>query len=724
MIKTGDAAKTGDAKTGGVVKPGGAARTGGPAKAGGIAKTGGIAKSGGAARTGGVAKTGSTRSGEGSARGGAGRDRAPRGRAGRGPSDPAASEGRTGSSARNNAKDRAAAGPVAAGFPAADPATADPATADPATAGAATGNFSADGSPAPGGPAPDSPAASGSAPGGSRAAEVVDGRIIQDRVSNDTVGAGKIIRRAVVSGKLIEDDISEDAANDSMSLARGEIVVLSGQVVPSSPGGTQVAVAGAAGADDLDPAVPELEIPEFVLAAGRAAADWAHRRAFGLTSACGIWIATAVCAATWFSAGTRSGNFRAVLVLWAGYAVLVTGYLLSRPAGAEVAEPGLAIERSAGSGLAMEPDVAIGAPPGLRRATTADVRTPGPVRWLAALGTCLAESIVYAGLALGAVAERWPDVWPLAMAVLGFSAVRNLMSACSTPPGFSEEPDGALRRLCAAIVTMPVGGRMLLVGVVAPIWGSRAALLALLDWAIISVGYGLAGRAVPGMTAGSADDQASDAAGRSGAARATAASDAAAAAELVRLRDDGVLARGLGSLVRGGLLPLPPAVLGLAVIAALALVGLHSLAGALTIGPAIVMLLAAPGSGHPHTGRFDWLVPVFLLAAQLLYLSATGHEAGVPDPVTFALLVALLLRYCDLAFPLRPVLLARARPGGDGPAERGTALGWEGRLLFAGLGAAIGIGTVAYLALTAYLGVLICAKVVTSCLAPREENRR
>jgi hypothetical protein len=122
------------------------------------------------------------------------------------------------------------------------------------------------------------------------------------------------------------------------------------------------------------------------------------------------------------------------------------------------------------------------------------------------------------------------------------------------------------------------------------------------------------------------------------------ADDVSGSSGLVRLRDDGALARGLGSLVRGGLLPLPPAVLGLAAIATLSLVGLHNMAGALTIGPAIVMLLAAPGSGHPHNGRFDWLVPVLLLSSQLLYLSATGRAAGVPDPVIFALLAALLLR--------------------------------------------------------------------------------
>jgi hypothetical protein len=190
----------------------------------------------------------------------------------------------------------------------------------------------------------------------------------------------------------------------------------------------------------------------------------------------------------------------------------------------------------------------------------------------------------------------------------------------------------------------------------------------------------------------------------------------------VRLRDDGVLARGLGSLVRGGLLPLPPAVLALVAIAALSGVGMH-LAGALTIGPAVVMLLAAPGSGHPHDGRFDWLVPVLLLASQLLCLAATGRAAGVPGPVIFALFAVLALWYLDLASPERPVLLTRPRSAAARPAERGTGLGWEGRLLLAGFGAAIGIATVTYLALTAYLGMLICLKVVTSRHPPQEEPR-
>ncbi len=336
------------------------------------------------------------------------------------------------------------------------------------------------------------------------------------------------------------------------------------------------------------------------------------------------------------------------------------------------------------------------------------VRAPAAgIGWLTALGSCLAECVVYAGLTEGAAAERWSRAWPLGIAVLGLVGIRNLMSVCSVTPGFGEHPEGAIRRLCADALTMPLGGRVLLIGVVAPAWGARATLLALMDWAIVSIGYGLAGRAVRGLT----ENDGERSSGRS--------------SVLLRLRDDGALARGIGSLVRGNLLPLPPAVLGLVAISALGLLGLHGLPRALMIVPAVVMLLlAAPGSTHPHTGRLDWLVPALLVGAQILYLTATGLGVGVPGPVVFALIATLLLHYADLAFPGRPVMLTRAQPPDGERREWGTALGWEGRLLIAGLAAAVGIATFAYLALTVYFGFLICAKVVTSSVARQEELNR
>ena len=155
-------------------------------------------------------------------------------------------------------------------------------------------------------------------------------------------------------------------------------------------------------------------------------------------------------------------------------------------------------------------------------------------------------------------------------------------------------------------------------------------------------------------------------------------------------------------------------------MAVLTILGLQSLPSVLFLTPALVMLLAASGSSNSHAGRLDWLVPAVLLGAQFLYFAAIGQAKGVPGPATFALCSAVLLRYADLAYPGRPVIFARpirrtwAIELSQTDRERGSALGWEGRMLLMGAAAAAGVGTFAFIAMTAYLGMLICAKVLTS----------
>jgi len=478
--------------------------------------------------------------------------------------------------------------------------------------------------------------------------------------SGTEAGLGRAADPAAKVASIGPADFEPESAGPD-GVQSGQLITVG---VPSGNG--RIALAGA-GAPELTSGQPDITLrkPGLPARAGRLALAWAAERRLGRSSACGIALALTACAAVWFSAGTRTDILRGVAALWTGYLVLKAG-------------PRLSAGRS--------PEAA--------------------VNWLTELGSRLAECVVYAGLAAGAAAEHWSRAWPMAIAVLGLAGVRNLMTACSVPPGFGDHPEGAIRRAGAAALTMPPGGRVLLIGLVAPVWGARVALLALLAWAIVSITCGLAGRAVAGTT----DDDGKGPPGHD--------------SFLLRLRDDGALARGLGALVRGNLLPLPPAVLGLAAISALGLLGLHGLPWPLMIAPVIVMLLAAPGSAHPHTGRFDWLVPALLLGAQILYLTAIGRGAGVPGPVVFVLSAMLVLRYADLAVAGRPVMLARARTPGEAVGERGTALGWEGRLLIAGLAAAMGLATFAYLALTLYFGFLICAKVVTSFVARQEEPAR
>jgi Family of unknown function (DUF5941) len=290
--------------------------------------------------------------------------------------------------------------------------------------------------------------------------------------------------------------------------------------------------------------------------------------------------------------------------------------------------------------------------------------------------------------------------------------VRQTMATCSAAAAREADDGGILKRLDAGIRTLPASGRVLLIAVLAPVWGPRAALLGVLVWTIIAVVYGTAGHGP-----GAADSMLS----------------------VIASRDDGVVARYLGRLVRGQLVPLPPALAGLAAASMLAVLGLRHLPGFILLTPLVVMLLAAPGSSHPHDGRCDWLAPAVLQAGQYVFIAALGFASSVAPPVIFALCAMIAIRSADLAYQgsYRVGVRAGRRSGtgsGTGIALRtgispgtgiaagtgigpGTGMGWEGRMLVAGLGAIAGIATFTYLALTAYLGVLVCWKVRTSSLA-------
>ncbi len=138
-------------------------------------------------------------------------------------------------------------------------------------------------------------------------------------------------------------------------------------------------------------------------------------------------------------------------------------------------------------------------------------------------------------------------------------------------------------------------------------------------------------------------------------------------------RDDGPIARFAGSVVRGQLAPLPPAVAGLFATVLLAVLGLHGLAGPVLLTPVAAMLLAAPGSAHPHDGPADWLAPAVVQAGEYVYLAALGFAKGVPGPVTCALIALVALRQLDAA----------QAAGRAGP-RRYSGIGWEGRMLAAG----------------------------------------
>jgi hypothetical protein len=438
----------------------------------------------------------------------------------------------------------------------------------------------------------------------------------------------------------------------------------------------------------------------------RRVAGWAAARALAANSMTGISLALGLCAAVWFTAGTRPGNAAGALALGGSYLV----------------------GRSARRQPAAGPDAAAGSEPAAWAKTLSDSR-------LARAGATATEFGAYAGLAAGGpiaggIFARsmqtagpmpgWSGIWQLAMTAVIVVAVSQFAVACGSPtllgrprqaapereaarreapgPEASERqeapgPEASERQVLPRaappggspwrILAMPYGGRILLIGAAAPLLGARGVFLGLLGWAVIAFCYAIV----------------SSRPRRAGVwgARVIAA-----------YRDDGLIATEIGIPVRGQLVPLPPALTGLAAVAVLAILGLRNLPGPVLLAPVVAMLLAAVGSSHPHDGLADWIVPAALLAGQFAYIGAIGVATGVPAPLIFAVCALIALHYADLA----------------GYPRRGAIMGWEGRMIAAGLGAALGITTFAYLLLAAYLSVLICREIMTSWLPATEGDRR
>jgi hypothetical protein len=164
--------------------------------------------------------------------------------------------------------------------------------------------------------------------------------------------------------------------------------------------------------------------------------------------------------------------------------------------------------------------------------------------------------------------------------------------------------------------------------------------------------------------------------------------------ELRGYRGDGKIALWIGKWVEGKVPPLAPLFVGLLVTGVLTALGLRNLSGILLLTPVEAMLLAAFASWHPHDGRSDWLVPPLLQAGEYVFLAEIGYAGHVWPPLTFAVLAVVGLRHLDLAYRVRGGLA-------NGIDRRG--LGWEGRMIIAGIAAAVGIATFAYGLLALYL---------------------
>ena len=358
-------------------------------------------------------------------------------------------------------------------------------------------------------------------------------------------------------------------------------------------------------------------------------------------------------------------------------------------------------------------------------ATSRDGRVSPLVSWLATACGLLTEPALYAALAVssrlgqsdgldgtfgGALRNTFvatwggageAGVWRLAIAALLLLGVRKLAGLgyerTAGAPG-DLFPRSVLRTLEQAI-TFPAGERYVVIVLTSVLFGPRLTFLILLGWGVLGAGYLLAGQIARSVRLRDA----------AGVARSGQPDDEDEDNGLAAYRGDGVLAHWAGALVDGRLPPLPPVLVGLLVTGMLAALGLGNLPGILVLTPIEAMMLAALGSRHPHDGRLDWLAPALLLAGEGVFLGALGLARQVTPWVVFALLAAVLVRHVDLA--------CRARAGRGFEADV-LGLGWEGRMLLAGVAATAGLVPFAYAALAGYLWLLFIWEFLTVWLVP------
>nr|WP_150239440.1 DUF5941 domain-containing protein [Nocardiopsis quinghaiensis] len=171
------------------------------------------------------------------------------------------------------------------------------------------------------------------------------------------------------------------------------------------------------------------------------------------------------------------------------------------------------------------------------------------------------------------------------------------------------------------------------------------------------------------------------------------------------LRDDSRLSRLLGRIAPGAVPPLLSALAGALVVGTLLAADHGRLAGITLFAPVAALLLSGLASGHPHDGRFDWLVPSVLRCTEYGYLAVLGLASGVPGPLVFVLLMVVACHHRDDA--------ARPAAGTVRPESvRTAALGWDGRMLVTAVGGAFHALTPVYGILAGYLAVLLVREAV------------
>jgi uncharacterized protein DUF5941 len=412
----------------------------------------------------------------------------------------------------------------------------------------------------------------------------------------------------------------------------------------------------------------------------RDVARWAAGRQLAPASLLGISLGLGLLAVAWFTEPAVRAEALAVLILLVALvagraAAQLTAIERGTPAvGWLAAATGLLTEFGVYAALAVSSGLAAGAAP-----TAGPTSQVNPTGLYGMFGGSLRHTVVATWCGGGQA-----GLWRLAVAAMLLLGARRLAEACyeGVARASGNPFPRPVRHLAGQVITLPAGERIAVIAVTAIFFGPRLTFVVLLAWGVVAAGYVVASQLAAAGKLTGADGE-----------------PARPRWVLNAYRGDGPIAHRIGGVVQGQLPPLPPLLVGLLVTGDLAFLGFSNLPGVLIFGPVVAMLLAALGARHPHDGRLDWLVPSLLLTGEGVFLAALGFTRHVWLPVIFALLAAVITRHADLIY--------RARAGkGKGVATDKYGLGWDGRMLLAGLAAVIGIVPFAFAVLTAWLWLL------------------
>jgi hypothetical protein len=499
----------------------------------------------------------------------------------------------------------------------------------------------------------------------------------------------------IASAALVVDTPDLDA------LAGAAETLAATQAGPAAPAGALIGELGRRGVTVriLD-AGPDSEGAVTRLIADPAARDmarWAAWRQLTPAALYGISLSLGLVAALWFAEVAVHAKLLAIVALAGSFLFARTGSLVAATSREGRIRPvagwlGIACVLLTELAIYAALAVSAGIAPSIPATPSIPVTSVAPASGLdGTFGGALQDTWVATWGGAGTA-----GVWRLATAAVLLLGVRRLAllgyEYTAGAPG-DLFPRSVLRTVEQAL-TFPVGERYVVIVLTSVLFGPRLTFVVLLGWGGLAAGYLLAGQIARSARAPGAERR---------------GEEWPEDGVLPAYRGDGALSRWIGALVDGRLPPLPPVLVGLLVTGVLAALGLGNLPGILVLTPVEAMMLAALGARHPHDGRLDWLVPALLLTGEGVFLAALGLARDVTPWLVFALLTAVVVRHVDLA--------CRARAGLGIPADI-YGLGWEGRMLLAGVAAVAGIVPFAYAALSGYLWLLFIRDFLSEWLAP------